>query len=346
MSSPVSLIPLTDTEECAERLLEAAETLGFVYITLEGSNIPPEKVERMFEISKRVFASPKEEKAKCHISPDNKGWSSMHTEILDPEHQRRGDFKDNSWANRAFNFGEFKDGKAQQPLPPALQDHELELNEFSDYCYNLCLKLLRLFGMALKIDEAEGGKDWFTSRHSRSEGPSGSTLRLLFYPSLGAHPDFDPKLDTQAGAHSDYGSYLQAPVLTLNPSITLLFQRPSEPGLEILHPHLKTWHPVPVIPNAILVNIGDLLSYWTAGLLLSTVHRVVSPDYGTEGPKDRYSMAFFCHPAHPTLLTPVPSELIKSRGGRGANDAERTLTSLDHLKSRLSSTYGWKSEQA
>lgn len=54
-------------------------------------------------------------------------------------------------ANRAFNFGEFKDGRAQQPLPPAFQDHESELNEFSDYCYNLCLKLLRLFGMALKV---------------------------------------------------------------------------------------------------------------------------------------------------------------------------------------------------
>ncbi|PWW79580.1 Clavaminate synthase-like protein [Tuber magnatum] len=328
MSSSVPLIPLADTKECAESLLEAAETLGFVYITLEGSNIPPERVERMFEISKKFFASPKEEKAKCHISPDNRGWSSMHTEILDPEHQRRGDFKE------AFNFGEFKDGKAQQPLPPALQDHESELNEFSDYCYNLCLKLLRLFGMAFKIDEAEGGKEWFTSRHSRSEGPSGSILRLLFYPSLSAYPEFDPKLDTRAGAHSDYGS------------ITLLFQRPSEPGLEILHPHLKTWHPVPVIPNAILVNIGDLLSHWTAGLLLSTVHRVVRPDYGTEGPKDRYSMAFFCHPAYPTLLTPVPSELVRSRGERGANDAGRTLTALDHLKSRLSSTYGWKSEPA
>ncbi|RPA92744.1 Clavaminate synthase-like protein [Choiromyces venosus 120613-1] len=328
MSSPVSLIPLADTQECAENLLQAAETLGFVYITLEGSDIPPEKVERMFEISKKFFASPKEEKAKYHISPDNRGWSSMHTEILDPEHQRRGDFKE------AFNLGEFKDGKAQQPLPLALQDHESELNEFSDYCYNLCLKLLRLFGTALKINETEGGKEWFTSRHSRSEGPSGSILRLLFYPNISAHPDFDPKLDTRAGAHSDYGS------------ITLLFQRPSEPGLEILHPYSKTWHPVPVVSNAILVNIGDLLSYWTAGLLRSTVHRVVTPDSGPEGPKDRYSMAFFCHPSYPTLLTPIPSEIIRSRGEGGANDAERTLTSLDHLKSRLSSAYGWKSDPA
>lgn len=149
-----------------------------------------------------------------------------------------------------------------------------------------------------------------------------------------------------AGVPRPRFNHLQVLALTLNPSITLLFQRPSEPGLEILHPYLKTWHPVPVIPKAILVNIGDLLSHWTAGLLRSTVHRVVTPDPGPEGHKDRYSMAFFCHPAHPTLLTPVPSDIIRSRGERGANDAERTLTSLDHLKSRLSSAYGWKSEPA
>lgn len=132
------------------------------------------------------------------------------------------------------------------------------------------------------------------------------------------------------------------PPLTFNTSITLLFQRPSEPGLEILHPHSESWQPVPVIPDTILVNIGDLLSYWTAGLLRSTVHRVTPPASGPKGSMDRYSIAYFCHPANPTLLAPVPSELIKSRGERGANDSEKTLTASDHLLGRLSSTYGWK----
>ena len=74
-------------------------------------------------------------------------------------------------------------------------------------------------------------------------------------------------------------------------SYRLLFQLPGQPGLEILT-STQSWAPVPVIQGTVLVNIGDLLSYWTNGLLKSTVHRVI-------GPKDaqtRYSIAYFCHP--------------------------------------------------
>ncbi|KAH0602670.1 uncharacterized protein H6S33_008320 [Morchella sextelata] len=324
MSMPiVSLISLQDSSECASNLLEAAQTLGFVYITSEGSNISTEKIDRMFQLSKKFFSSPREEKEKCRISADNKGWSSMHSETLDPQNQRRGDFKE------AFNFGEFKDGKAQQPMPAALSEHEAELSEFADLCHSLCLKLLRLFAIALKIDHSEGGEDWFTSRHS-DNGPSGSILRLLHYPSLPADSDYSPTLDIRAGAHSDYGS------------VTLLLQRAGEPGLEIHHPVTKTWSPVPVLKDAILVNIGDLLSYWTAGLLRSTIHRVTFPKTPGVAPNDRYSIVYFCHPENSTLLTPIPSEVVKGRGDRGANDTERTLTADDHLRGRLKATYGWK----
>ena len=65
----------------------------------------------------------------------------------------------------------------------------------------------------------------------------------------------DTKVDIRAGAHSDYGS------------LTLLFQRASQPGLEILTPK-SSWSPVPTSPPGteadpfppILVNIGDVRS--------------------------------------------------------------------------------------
>lgn len=94
----------------------------------------------------------------------------------------------------------------------------------------------------------------------------------------------------------------------------------------------------------ILVNIGDLLNYWTDGLLKSTVHRVVMPrDRG----EDRYSIVYFCHPVQDTELVKIPSELITSTGNSGRlesetrDSAKRVLTAAEHLKSRLAAAYGW-----
>lgn len=44
--------------------------------------------------SKQFFKeTPTADKAACSISADNKGWSAEHSEVLDPEAQKRGDFK-------------------------------------------------------------------------------------------------------------------------------------------------------------------------------------------------------------------------------------------------------------
>ncbi|KAF3902783.1 hypothetical protein AA313_de0204757 [Arthrobotrys entomopaga] len=328
---PMINVSKIDTDT-ADQLVAAAASFGFIFIELESTDIEYNNVQHMFELSKKFFASPRSEKEKCAITENNKGWSSMLSETLDPEHQTRGDFKE------ALNFGEFQAGKAQQPLPASLTDSETFLSDFFDSCHNLCIRLLQLFAMGLKIDEAAGGKDWFSSRHDKS-GPSGSILRLLHYPIIPAEAGYVPEKDIRAGAHSDYGS------------ITLLFQRPGQEGLEILS---GGWHPVPVHPESvdttrpppILVNIGDLLSYWTGGYLKSTIHRVVVPPSASIGGEDRYSMAFFCHPVDTAQLVPVPSEFLRERvKKRGAMDTDgegKVITAAEHLKGRLAATYGWK----
>lgn len=166
----------------------------------------------------------------------------------------------------------------------------------------------------------------------------------------------------RAGAHSDYGS------------ITLLFQRPGQPGLEILTPE-DSWAPVPIVPGTaaeaegypfppILVNIGDLLSYWTDGLLKSTVHRVVFPlaEQRSPNPQDRYTLVYFCHPVDETELVPVPSGIVAAHrertggvpadgrvgfGGGAGNlvPGKRPLTAHEHLMSRLEATYGFTKDE-
>lgn len=242
---------------------------------------------------------------------------------------------------RAFNFGECKDGKPQQPLPPALTPHADQIGAFFDYCYRLALRLNTLLGIGLATDPPS----FFRDAHLRERGPSGSILRMLHYPPLGDAAGASAD-DVRAGAHSDYGS------------LTLLFRLRGQAGLEILTPE-GSWAPVPVTPPGteddpsppILVNIGDLLSYWTAGLLRSTVHRVVFPVAGgAEGETavdPRYSMAFFCHPVGNAALEPVPSERVRAEGlkaaaGEGNPHAlkkDEILTADEHLQMRLRASY-------
>jgi hypothetical protein len=52
---------------------------------------------------------------------------------------------------RAMNFGEFVDGKPQQPLPEVLSSRLADLASFEGYCNKLMLKILTLFAIGLDV---------------------------------------------------------------------------------------------------------------------------------------------------------------------------------------------------
>ena len=91
------------------------------------------------------------------------------------------------------------------------------------------------------------------------------------------------------------------------------------------------------------MNIGDLMHFWTNGLLKSTVHRVVFPQGESE---DRYSIAYFCHPLDSIKIEAVPSDMISDRITESRQQHLRTVTAQGYLKSRLTETYGWGKEQS
>jgi isopenicillin N synthase-like dioxygenase len=236
--------------------------------------------------------------------------------------------------SRAFNMNEFANGKAQQPLPTILAENEDKLDHFVSSCRNICLKILELFAIGLKIDESAGGASWFLPQHDPNAGQSGSVFRLLYYPKLPSNIPLSDE-DVRCGAHSDYGT------------ITLLFQRDGQPGLEILtDASTDSWSSVPVNPTnekeiPILVNVGDLLSFWTNNALKSAVHRVTLPDPALG--QTRYSIAYFCHPLDTARLEPVPSKMVQDFGadkkGNTLAGTSKILTAKQHLESRLSATY-------
>ncbi|KAF2468947.1 Clavaminate synthase-like protein [Lindgomyces ingoldianus] len=338
-------IPVIDisnpSSAVALQVLHAASTFGFLFIKNDGMTIPPKDIEDMFELSREFFKLPRELKAEYAIHSkraggNNRGWVSMQGESLDPEGQKQGDPKE------AFNIAE--SNPSLQPLPSPLSSSSPLISRFQASCHTLCTNILALLGNALSIPSSHGGATWFATRHDQTLGPSGTILRLLYYPSTTAPKDSQ---SIRAGAHSDYGS------------LTLLFRPPGNAGLEILKGD-GSWGPVPVNPYPsalssppILVNIGDLLSFWTSGTLKSTIHRVAFA-----GGEERYSIAYFCHPRDEVKLEAVPSKLIdefgkseeiveemerqkKTLGLEGSGNGV-ALTAKEHLDRRLRVTYGLK----
>ncbi|KAI7229701.1 Clavaminate synthase-like protein [Hortaea werneckii] len=387
-------IPVIDlspsNQHASSELLNAAAHYGFVFIANDPSTtgLSTAEIDTIFSLSKQFFSSPAEIKEEVSIASNqagkNVGWLSQGIEKLDPATQKRPDIKE------AFNIGEPIRNQLQQPLPKPLQPHAQTLITFQNKCHALCQTILTHFATALEIE-----KNWFTTRHDQTKGPSGTVFRLLYYPAAEDPPTGGEVVgdgdDIRAGAHSDFGS------------ITLLFQQRGQPGLEIRTP-AGEWAAVPVDPSSlspstdqngssdsvagvrsrqtaeetkalpILVNIGDLLEDWTAGLLKSTVHRVIFPKQaenkettgrvadgdGKKGGGDRYSLAYFCHPLDEAELESVPGRRVEEyaaattdtaagggKDGRSLGGLRRSvvkgdgrvMTARDHLMERLGATY-------
>ncbi|KAJ9634988.1 hypothetical protein H2204_005943 [Knufia peltigerae] len=347
-------LPLFDisheTPKLGKELVEAAAKWGFLWIAgspdpdnggdRSGYDLNEDIVDRVFDISRTFFMEASAyEKDHCKIK-DNRGFVGMHIESLDPSKHQRGDFK------QAFNLAEPDPttGQWRQPIPSAFQTNDQTLQDFHARCRSTATRVLRLIALGLEMEDV----DWLVRFHDGAPQAS----RFLHYPMLPRDSDYNPEVDIRAGAHSDYGS------------MTLLFTRPGQPGLEILSPDGETWASVPVFPEdyhsrtfpPIVVNIGDILSYWTNGLLKSTVHRVIVPppplSHDTDVPGDRFSIAIFVEPADDIVLVPMPSRLVEERTtgfkgeavGYGGGVADRetlsTLTAGQYLKSRLAATYG------
>ncbi|XP_030451339.1 codeine O-demethylase-like [Syzygium oleosum] len=106
--------------------------------------------------------------------------------------------------------------------------------------------------------------------------------RMNYYPSCSR-----PNLGVGVSPHSDGSSF------------TFLPQDDEITSLQIKH-H-RRWVPVKPIPNAIVVNIGDVVDSWSNGMYKSIEHRAVISEK-----KARISIATFVLPEDETTIGPVP----------------------------------------
>ena len=120
------------------------------------------------------------------------------------------------------------------------------------------------------------------------------------------------------GAHTDYELF------------TLL--RSTAPGLEVMN-ESGVWIDAPPVPDAYVVNIGDMLELWTGGEFVATSHRVRKVS------QERYSFPLFFAVDYHTRIVSMRTSAADQDAGQGLIAGEhlyaQTVHTFNYLQARL-----------
>lgn len=99
----------------------------------------------------------------------------------------------------------------------------------------------------------------------------------------------------------------------------------------------EKWVYVTPLPGHCIINLGDALVKFSAKVLRSNIHRVVSPP-GAQAGTTRYSLVYFSRAEDEVLLRPlVESEMVRERVEEARRDGmveEMVLSSKDWVLKR------------
>ena len=266
--------PSESRDKLAEEIVDALHTVGFLFL----DNVLGFDRETIEEAARWFYNLPESTKY------------SLATKSFNPQNMNiyRGffpaDAQDSSYKEAFEITEEMTEEECSRIGFPLYEPNrwpsaeEKKTKWFKEVFYNhyllmhkTAMEVSSLIARGLNADE-----NWFDNVFSPYPL---STLRIVSYPARPQPiPDCarDGEYILHCGAHTD------------TPFITLLATF-DYPGLQIQDEN-DQWVDVPVRPNSLVLNIGDVLSKVTGGRLKATRHRVV--DMG----RDRQSVPFFLEP--------------------------------------------------
>ncbi|KAI4315225.1 hypothetical protein L6164_028059 [Bauhinia variegata] len=303
LSLPIIDLSSPDRVSTANSIRQACIEFGFFYLVNHG--VEKKLLLKVFDESKKFFSLSLEEKMKL-ARKENRGYSPLYSEKLDPTSASKGDLKE------AHNIGPLGDATSdnlnQWPSKEALPSWRPTMESFYWKVVEAGKHLVSLIALSLNLDE-----DFFEKIGALNK--PAAFLRLLHYPG-GLEPDEEVH---GASAHSDYGM------------ITLLVTDGVQ-GLQICKEKFKqprVWEDVTHLEGAFIVNIGDMMERWTNCLYRSTMHRVMPTG------KERYSVALFLDPALDCVV-----ECLQSCCSESCPPRFPPIRSGDYLNERFRLTYG------
>lgn len=284
--SVLNCIDLSNPEinQSVNLLKQACLDSGFFYVVNHG--ISEEFMDDVFSQSKRFFALPLKEKMKVLRNEKHRGYTPVLDELLDPENQVHGDYKE------GYYIGVEVDEDDPESLKPFYGPNKWPA---SDIVPGWRETMEKYHQEALKVGKAVGkiialALDLDANFFDKPEmlGEPIATLRLLHYQGQISDP---AKGLYGAGAHTDYGL------------ITLL-ATDDVSGLQICKDRdakPQIWEDVAPLKGAFIVNLGDMLERWSNCVFKSTLHRVLGNG------QERYSIAYFLEPSHDCLVECLPT---------------------------------------
>jgi isopenicillin N synthase-like dioxygenase len=257
----------------------ACTRIGF--FTVVGHGIDPALRRAVLDHARAFFARPGDEKMAISIATStvHRGYSPVAAEQLQADFA--ADLKealdlgpDLGPGHPEVLAGTPLHGPTQWPAQPGFRS---AMEAYTDAAVDAAR--LVLDGLSLALDLPRG---FFSSLMTLPM----ANLRLLHYPP-GSRVRPGPG-QLGCGAHTDYGS------------VTLLTDD-GVGGLQV-RDRDGAWHDVEIPPDALVVNLGDMLARWTNDRYVSTLHRVVNPP-----DRDRYSVPLFLNPDFHTVVECLPS---------------------------------------
>jgi isopenicillin N synthase-like dioxygenase len=269
----------------AKAIAASCENSGFFSIV--GHGVDQGLIGRLYAVTRAFFELPAEEKAKVAITPGTVGFLASTGSAAKslgkdaPPDLAEGFITsvlgDRRPEQRALLGNQATPWAAANRWPDSPAGFREVWQEYTRAMDSLATVLIRLFAVALGRDE-----HFFDDKIDNNM----STLTANYYYPLSA-PPLPGQL--RKGPHTDWGT------------LTILYQD-EVGGLEVERKG-HGWRSVPYTEGSFVVNIGDLMAFWTGGRWVSTMHRVRNPSAGRA--QARISIPFFHMPNHDAHVEPL-----------------------------------------
>ena len=274
---PVIDISSLDEPETLRALDEACRYWGFFQVVNHG--IDTEILEALNEKSRAFFAMPREDKQSIARTADNP-WGYFDQELT----KNTPDWKE------VFDYGPAEvSSAAAEPLlvpqwPRFVPGFKAAVLAYYQACEQVAFDLLGAIARNLGTEPRVLAQA-FRPRHT-------SFIRLNYYPVC-------PRPSNPEAAQPPNDGYLGVNHHTDAGALTVLHQG-DEPGLEVFKD--GAWHLVALRPEALVVNIGDIVQVWSNDVYVAALHRVTA-----NADRIRTSAPFFLNPAYSADYAPLPS---------------------------------------